>query len=97
MKFPFHSFFSLVKLVCSTRVSNELGAGNMKSARSVIKSGLCLSLSISMTISIILLCVHNMVGQLFTNDDDVILYASKITPMLSVSIFLDSIQQNLAG
>jgi MATE family multidrug resistance protein len=83
--------------VCSTRVANELGAGNARLARNVIKSGFSLSLSITMIISVVLLCIHNVVGQLFSNDDDVISYVSKIAPMLSISMFFDSTQATLSG
>jgi Na+-driven multidrug efflux pump len=41
--------------------------------------------------------MHNMVGQLFSNDDDVISSVSKIAPLLSISMFFDSAQATLSG
>ena len=64
----FHvSLFAFLELVCSTRVSNELGAQNVRVARNSMEASLCLSLSITTTIAIILLSLRNIIGQFFTN------------------------------
>ena len=94
----FHvSLFAFLELVCSTRVSNELGAQNVRVARNSMKASLCLSLSITTTIAIILFSLRNIVGQFYTNDEDVISYVSKMIPMLSLSICLDATQATLSG
>lgn len=81
----------------STRVSNELGARNVRSARDAMTVGLCLSLSVSVAIAVALVIARHVAGRLFTDDDDVVAYVANICPLLALSICLDATQTILSG
>ncbi|XP_065850743.1 protein DETOXIFICATION 7-like isoform X1 [Euphorbia lathyris] len=86
-----------VGVAASTRVSNELGAGNPKAARSVVWVVLGISLTEAAIVSTSLFCARNVFGYAYSNDKQVIKYVSQIAPLLSLSIISDTMQAILSG
>jgi multidrug resistance protein, MATE family len=81
----------------STRVSNEIGAGNIKQAKNAISVTLKLSVLLATTVILLLAICHNLWASLFSNSQDIITAFAYMTPLLAVSILFDSAQGVLSG
>ncbi|KAG9129739.1 hypothetical protein Leryth_015440 [Lithospermum erythrorhizon] len=81
----------------STRVSNELGAGNPQRARIALCVVVVLACSEFLLASAILFCFRFILGYGFSNEKEVVDYVRDITPLLCLSIIVDSIQTVLSG
>ena len=81
----------------STRVSNELGAGNPQVARVVVFAVLFLAIIETSIVSTILLVSRRVFGYTFSNEKEVVDYVTTMAPLVSLSVILDSIQGVLAG
>lgn len=81
----------------STRISNELGAGNPKAVRFSICTAMFLATTEALIITAILLGCRCVLGYAYTNDSMVVHYVAVMTPLLCVSIFTDSLQAVLSG
>ncbi|WCJ25307.1 MATE efflux family protein [Euphorbia peplus] len=81
----------------STRVSNELGAGNPKAARLVVMVVLVISVIEETIVSAALFCSRNVFGYAYSNDKQVVKYLSEVAPLLSLSIISDGMQAVLSG
>ncbi|XP_070023550.1 protein DETOXIFICATION 9-like [Nicotiana sylvestris] len=92
----FHFPFSF-GAAASTRISNELGAGNPKAARVSIFAVFTLATSEFLIASAILFSCRSVWGYAFTNEKEVITLITALTPLLCLSIVLDSIQIVLSG
>jgi multidrug resistance protein, MATE family len=85
--------------VCSSsvRVSNELGAGNPKSAAFSVVVVTVLSFILSVIISVIILLCRDYISYIFTEGEDVSRAVSRLTPLLAFTLILDGIQPVLSG
>lgn len=81
----------------STRVSNELGAGNIDKAKKAVKVTLMLSILLGVTFLLLLGIGHNLWAGLFSNSNTVISAFASMTPLLIGSVVLDSTQGVLSG
>lgn len=81
----------------STRVSNELGAGNPEKARHAMGVTLKLSILLGLLVICGLGVGHNVWAGLFSDSSNIIIEFASMTPLLAVSIFFDSIQGVLSG
>ncbi|CAK8542664.1 unnamed protein product [Lathyrus sativus] len=81
----------------STRVSNELGAGNPKAVRFSVCTATILAISEALIVTAILLGCRHILGYAYTNDSMVVHYVAVMTPLLCASIFTDSLQAVLSG
>lgn len=81
----------------STRVSNELGAGNPETARGVVYVSLILSATEAVIVSTALFFCRNIFGYAFSNDKGVVDYVAEVAPLLCLSIIMDSFQIVLSG
>ncbi|CAM8948591.1 hypothetical protein QQ045_015724 [Rhodiola kirilowii] len=81
----------------SVRVSNELGAGNHKSAEfSVIMVNLA-SFILSLIAAIILMGLRNVISYAFTDGKAVAEAVSELCPLLAVTVILNGVQPVLSG
>ncbi|CAM8882665.1 unnamed protein product [Rhodiola kirilowii] len=81
----------------SVRVSNELGAGNAKSAEfSVIVVNL-ISFVIAVVIAVIIMALRNVISYVFTDGEEVANAVADLSPFLAVTIVLNGIQPVLSG
>ncbi|KDP45885.1 hypothetical protein JCGZ_15329 [Jatropha curcas] len=81
----------------STRVSNELGAGNPNRAKGAMAVTLKLSVSLALIVVLALAFGHNVWAALFSDSHAIIKEFASMAPFLAVSITFDSIQGVLSG
>ncbi|MCL7039967.1 hypothetical protein MKW94_016284 [Papaver nudicaule] len=81
----------------STRVSNELGAGNSRAARLAVQVVLLLTITVGILIGSTMILVRRLWGYAYSNDGEVVSYVATMVPILAVSTFLDAIQCVLSG
>ncbi|KAL0372673.1 UNVERIFIED_CONTAM: protein DETOXIFICATION 16 [Sesamum calycinum] len=84
-------------LSISTRVSNELGAGNPQRARLAVCVAAAIATSEGVIVGTTTILVRHIWGRLYSNEDEVIKYVAKIMPLLALSDFLDGFQCVLSG
>lgn len=84
-------------LSSSTRVSNELGAGNPQSARMALLVALSLAGTEVAIISVTLFFCRHVLGYAYSNDKQVVAYVAIMTPLICLSIITDSLQAVLSG
>ncbi|ONK72444.1 uncharacterized protein A4U43_C04F19500 [Asparagus officinalis] len=81
----------------SIRVSNELGAGNPKSAAFSVVAVTMLSCLVSVVIAIVVLCLRGYISYIFTEGERVAQAVSELTPLLAVTLILNGIQPVLSA
>ncbi|XP_008229282.1 PREDICTED: protein DETOXIFICATION 12 [Prunus mume] len=86
-----------VGAAASNRISNELGAHNPHVARVVVWAAMVLAVTEAVIVSTILLCCCSVWGYVYSNDMEVVNYVKRLAPLLSLSLFADSLQAVLSG
>ncbi|KAL5726426.1 Protein DETOXIFICATION 16 [Ranunculus cassubicifolius] len=81
----------------STRVSNELGAGNPRNARLALHVMATIALIEGITVATITVLARRAWGKLYSNEEEVVEYTATMLPLLALSNFLDGIQCVLSG
>nr|XP_004299020.2 PREDICTED: MATE efflux family protein 8-like isoform X2 [Fragaria vesca subsp. vesca] len=81
----------------STRVSNELGAGNPEGARIATCAAMFLAAAETSIVATTLFCCRYIFGYLFSNEEEVVDYVSTMAPLVCLSVILDSFQGVLSG
>ncbi|BAF30295.1 protein DETOXIFICATION 41 [Oryza sativa Japonica Group] len=81
----------------SIRVGNELGAGHPNVARFSVFVVITASVAFSILATILVLVLRYPLSTLYTSSTTVIEAVIKLTPLLSISIFLNGIQPILSG
>ncbi|KAI3733900.1 hypothetical protein L6452_13358 [Arctium lappa] len=81
----------------STRVSNELGAGNPRGARVAVNAIMILAVVETTIVSTIVFANRRIFGYIFTNEKEVVDYVTKMAPFLCLNIIMDSLQGSLSG
>ncbi|XP_059670711.1 protein DETOXIFICATION 3-like [Cornus florida] len=86
-----------VGAAASTRVSNELGAGNPQAARVSVLVVLALGLAEVLIASTTLFCCRHVLGYAYANEKEVVGYVEEMTPLVSFSFIMDGLQAVLGG
>ncbi|KAJ0646662.1 putative multi antimicrobial extrusion protein [Helianthus annuus] len=81
----------------STRVSNELGAGNPQRARVAVHVVLLIAIVETSIVSTSVFVSRHVFGYIFTNEKEVVDYVTKMAPLLCLNILMDSLQGTLSG
>ncbi|PKA46686.1 MATE efflux family protein LAL5 [Apostasia shenzhenica] len=81
----------------STRVSNEIGCGNIKKAKNAVSVTLKLSLFLAATVVLLLGIGHGFWASLFSSNTEIITQFGGMTLLLTLSILFDSAQGVLSG
>lgn len=81
----------------STRVSNELGAGNPRAARLAVVASMFLTVSGSVIIGSTVFASRSVFGYIFSNDKEVVDYVTSISPLICLSVITDSLHGVLSG
>ncbi|XP_015966243.1 protein DETOXIFICATION 14 isoform X1 [Arachis duranensis] len=81
----------------STRVSNELGAGNPKSAQGAVRVVVIIGIAEAFIVSTFFIFFRNIVGYAYSNDEAVVDYVASMVPLLCMSVSADSIMGTLSG
>ncbi|TXG55361.1 hypothetical protein EZV62_020617 [Acer yangbiense] len=88
---------ALDSLSICVRVSNELGAGNPKSASFSVKMVTIVSVVISVILAIAVLLLRNVISYAFTGGERVAEAVSDLCPLLALTILLNGVQPVLSG
>ncbi|XWS75512.1 hypothetical protein CRYUN_Cryun01aG0095800 [Craigia yunnanensis] len=86
-----------ISAAASTRVSNELGAGNPQAARLSVIVAMVIAAIESITVAIALFSCRHVLGYLFSNEKQVANYVAEMIPLLCISVLMDSLQAVLSG
>lgn len=81
----------------STRVSNELGAGNPRAAQVAVWAAILLAIGELIIATATLLGCRNILGYAFSNEKDIVNYLKELNPLLCLLLVMDSIQAVLSG
>lgn len=81
----------------STRVSNELGAGNPQGARRAACGVVAIGMVNGLVISSVLFATRRVFGYTFSNEKEVVNYVTVMAPLICVSVIIDSLQGVLSG
>ncbi|GAB4840349.1 hypothetical protein Ancab_021116 [Ancistrocladus abbreviatus] len=81
----------------STRVSNELGAGNPEGARTAVHAAILMALIDMATVTTTLLASRHSFGYLFSKDRQVVEYLTAMTPLVAGTVGLDTFHGVLTG
>ncbi|MED6120242.1 Protein DETOXIFICATION 16 [Stylosanthes scabra] len=81
----------------STRVSNELGAGNPRTARLAVCIVLVMAIIEGIIVGLVLILIRNVWGYAYSNEGEVVDYVAVMLPILAISNFLDGLQCVLSG
>lgn len=81
----------------STRVSNELGAGNAQAARIATFVAILLTIIETSIISASLFASRRVFGYCFSNEEKVVDLVKAMAPLVCVSVILDGLQGVLSG
>lgn len=84
-------------LLLSTRVSNELGAGQPQAARVAAISAIFMAIVEGTMLSFAMVMLRNVWGHVFTSVKEVVAYVGRIMPIVAAVSFLDAIQITLMG
>ena len=82
---------------CSTRVSNELGAGNPHGARSAVAVVMSITVAQALILSLALFASRGVFGYVFSNDMEVVDYVTTMAPLVCLSVILDNLHGVLSG
>ncbi|OQU80064.1 hypothetical protein SORBI_3007G074300 [Sorghum bicolor] len=81
----------------STRVSNELGAGQPQAAKLAMRVVMCLALSSGFLLTMAMILLRSVWGHMYSNEKEVVAYIAKMMPVLAISFFIDGIHGSLSG
>ncbi|PON71857.1 Multi antimicrobial extrusion protein [Parasponia andersonii] len=81
-----------VSRALSTRVSNELGAGNSRAARLAVHVVLFMAISEGLLVGLLMILVRNVGGRAYSSDERVVRYVAVMMPILATSNLVDDLQ-----
>ncbi|KAL4280621.1 hypothetical protein GQ457_03G031040 [Hibiscus cannabinus] len=93
-----HFFVSYgIGATTSTRVANELGAGNPQAAKMAVWILLCVTVMEAIIVSTILYFCRYVFGYVFSNDKEIVDHVADIVPFMCLSFLWDGLQSVLSG
>ncbi|GAB2214598.1 hypothetical protein Droror1_Dr00018953 [Drosera rotundifolia] len=81
----------------STRVSNELGAGNPQGAQVAVQGAILMAFADAVLFSSALLAGRRFFGLMFSKNKQVVEYFTTISPLVATTVALDAFQGVLTG
>ncbi|KAK7357712.1 hypothetical protein VNO80_17007 [Phaseolus coccineus] len=86
-----------ISAAASTRISNELGAGNPHAARVAVLGAVSIAIMEATIVSGTLFFCRRVFGYIFSNEKEVVDYATAMAPLVCISVIVDSVQGVLTG
>ncbi|XP_072446058.1 multidrug and toxin extrusion protein 1-like isoform X1 [Chiloscyllium punctatum] len=80
--------YGVAAAVC---VGNALGAGNPEKAKNIAKATFWCTGALALVISVILEAIHDVIGYVFTNDEEIIHLVGKLLPIVTANQLFDSL------
>lgn len=87
----------ILMILCSVRVANELGRGSSKAAKFSILITVLTSFVIGFVLFLMFLFLRERLAYIFTTDLEVAKAVGDLSPLLSFSILMNSVQPVLSG
>lgn len=84
-------------LLCSARVSNELGAGQPRAARLAVSVVVCLVATEAVLVATLLISGRHWWGYCYSNEEKVVKYVGEMMLLLATSHFFEGLQTVLSG
>ncbi|XP_074365345.1 protein DETOXIFICATION 8-like [Apium graveolens] len=84
-------------VAASIRVANELGAGNPKATRMTVCVAMVLGVMEASITTVVLFSNRHILGRAFVSDNQIVDYVGRMTPLICMTMILDSIQGILSG
>ncbi|KAH0466433.1 hypothetical protein IEQ34_003671 [Dendrobium chrysotoxum] len=81
----------------STRVSNELGAGNPEQAHLAVRVATSITITEAVLVSLTLFTLRRLVGHAYSDEKEVVDYVREMTPLVSISVISDGCLGVLSG
>lgn len=81
----------------STRISNELGAGNPQAAQIATLVSMLIALVEPLVASTILLCCRHVFGYAYSSENDVVTEATGMVPLICLSFITDGLHGVACG
>ena len=78
-------------------MSNELGAGNSRAARLSVCTVMVLAVAEAIVVSATLFYCRSILGYAYSDVGEVVDYVKEMTPIICLSITMDSLQAVLSG
>lgn len=85
------------RIYCSTRVSNELGAGNPKAAKIAVVAILVLAVTEVVIVAAVLFFFRHILGYVFSNEKDIVNHVSDLGPFMCLLMTVDCLQAVFSG
>jgi MATE family multidrug resistance protein len=83
--------------ICSTRVSNELGAGRPRAALLAARVVILLAFLVGTSEGLLLILVRHLWGHAYSKDQEVVASVAKMMLILAPSVLFDGLQYVLSG
>ncbi|KAF8692511.1 hypothetical protein HU200_039611 [Digitaria exilis] len=81
----------------STRVSNELGAGQPQAAKLATRVVIYIALTAGFVLTLAMTLVRGVWGYMYSNEQEVVAYIARMLPVLGISFFIDGLHGSLSG
>jgi MATE family multidrug resistance protein len=81
----------------STRVANELGAGNPEGARSAVRVVMSIAVTEAVIVSGTLLLSRRLLGRAYSSEDQVVSAVAVMVPLVCMTVVTDGLQGVLSG
>jgi MATE family multidrug resistance protein len=81
----------------STRVANELGAGNPEGARSAVRVVMSIAVTEAVIVSGTLLLSRRLLGHAYSSEDQVVSAVAAMVPLVCITVVTDGLQGVLSG
>ncbi|XP_020593393.1 protein DETOXIFICATION 14-like [Phalaenopsis equestris] len=81
----------------STRVSNELGAGNPHGANLAFRVAMSITIVQALVVSVTMFGLRGIIGYAYSGEHEVVDYVREIFSLVSISVIMDSFQGVLSG
>ncbi|XVF71548.1 hypothetical protein PTKIN_Ptkin12aG0046900 [Pterospermum kingtungense] len=92
-----YNILSGISIAASTRISNELGAGNSSAAQLTSFIAVLLTLVETVLASTILFCCRRVFGYAYSNEKDVVAKVNQIVPLVCISFIMDGLHGVAGG
>ena len=81
----------------STRVANELGAGNPEGARSAVRVVMSVAVTEAVIVSGALLLSRRLLGRAYSSEEEVASAVAAMVPLVCITVVTDGLQGVLSG
>ncbi|MBA0785759.1 hypothetical protein Gotri_026647 [Gossypium trilobum] len=86
-----------ISVAASTRISNELGAGNPQAAQIATLVSMLIALVETLIASTILLCCRHVFGYAYSSENDVVIKVTRMVPLICLSFITDGLHGVACG